>query len=418
MSVTAPVTLVPGAFLELPLAIAAPGEAWITVTLAAPETTWERGEAAVVTLDVNGRARQEIILAGGAEPTEYRRLLGRLRPASRSLRLRLDPDLSSPAAREVTVSAVHTGCVPDADPEGLVWRHAPILHYRALDSRLDSLTTDTPLLLFHRQVTDREGPGVEYHVVFSHEDAGTDLAGLLACWGHTTDIEWVYRVIHDETGRTIREEFQGPGHATTPFQGGRAFGGHPVLQVATRNGCVTDRVRCPFRAALAPALKQPADEPREGVLHRFPWVYRVSALEVLRQVPLEAPPSPASPAAADSRSYLFLQWKRAAGPAPPLEAGVRVSGTWYTSAWGRPDLAMHGDDAESTAVKLPPGTTKQDVTAISLRALEPPREGVAVNLVRAFFLDPTYRPGRALPARGACRLTAGRPQAIVWERAG
>jgi len=88
---------------------------------------------------VNGRARQEIILAGGAEPTEYRRLLGRLRPASRSLRLRLDPDLSSPAAREVTVSAVHTGCVPDADPEGLVWRHAPILHYRALDSRLDSL---------------------------------------------------------------------------------------------------------------------------------------------------------------------------------------------------------------------------------------------------------------------------------------
>jgi len=79
---------------------------------------------------------------------------------------------------------------------------------------------------------------------------------------------------------------------------------------------------------------------------------------------------------------------------------------------------MHGDDAESTAVKLPPGTTKQDVTAISLRALEPPREGVAVNLVRAFFLDTTYRPGRALPARGACRLIAGRPQAIVWERAG
>ncbi len=414
----APATLAAGAVLELPFAVAGPGEAWVAVTLAAPGTSWARGEAAVVTLDVDGRARQEIILAGGEEPTEYPRLLGRLSPPSRSLRLRLDPDLSSQAAREVVVSAARTGSVLDVDPEAFVWQHAPILHYRALESRLDSVTTDTPLVLFYRRVAEREGRGVEYHVVFSHEDEGTDLTGLLAQWGHTTDIEWVYRVIHDEAGRIIREEFQGPEHDTVPFRGDRAFGRHPVLQVATRNGLVTDRVACPSRAALAPAVAQPADEPREGVLHRFPWIYRVSALEILRQVPLEASPSPASPAAADPRCYLFLQWKRAPGAILPLEGGVRVGGTWYTSAWGRPDLAFRGADAESTAVKLPPGTKEQDVAAISLRALELPLEGAEVRLVRAFFLGATYRPRRVLPASGACRLTAERPQAVVWERRG
>ena len=410
-----PTTLTAGKPWESPFVVDAPGEAWIAITLAAPGTSWERGEAAVVTLDVDGGARQEIIVAGGEDPVEYLRLLGPLPRLSHSLRIRLDPELSSRAAREVTVGALRVGSVGEAAPEAFIWRHAPILHYRALESPLDSVTTDTPLLLFHRPLTARGETGIEYHVIYSHEDEGTDLSGLLACWGHTTDIEWVYRVVRDEAGRIVREEFQGPGHEAVPFRGGRACGRHPVLQVSTRNGLVTDRVTCPFRVALAPALAQPRDEPREGVQHRFPWITRVSALEVLRQVPLEALPAPASRAAADPRCYLFLQWKRAPGATLPLEAGVRVRDTWYTSAWGRPDLAFREADAESTAVKLPAGTTEQDVTAISLRALEPSPDGAEIRLVRAFFLDAAYRPRRALPARGACRLVADRPLVVVWH---
>jgi hypothetical protein len=372
-----------------------------------------------VALDVDGRSRQEILLTAGEEEIEYLRLLGRLRPGPHRLRLRLDRDLSPPAAHMVTIHALRTGSVADTDPAAFIWRNAPVLHYRALDSRLDSLTTDAPVLLFYRTITGSSGHGgVEYHVVFTHEDAGTDLTGLLARWGHTTDIEWVYRVERDGHGRIAVQEFQGPEHRAMPFRGGWALGGHPVLQVATANGLVSDRVRCPFRTALAPALAQPPGEPREGVLHRFPWIYRISALEVARQEPLAVDPPPGSETAADLRRYVFLQWKRAPGSAAPLEAEVKAGGTWYASGWGRRDLAFGDVDGESTAVRLPQRLGERDVSAIAVRAVEPQGDAVEVGLVRAFCLDETYRPRRAFAEGGIVRLTADHPLAIAWERRG
>lgn len=416
-----PVRLRAGQAFEHAFTLDAPGEAWAALTLDAPGTSWRRGEAAVVAVDVDGGARQEVILAGGDEPIEYLRALGRLPAGPHTLRLQTPQDLPPSAARSVTVGSVRTGSVDDADPNASIWRHAPVIHYRALNGPLDSLTSDTPLMLFYRVEARPDGATLEYHLIYSHEDAGTDLTGLLAVWGHTVDIEWVFRVTTGPAGRVIGEEFQGPAHTTVRFGGGRAMGGHPVLQVATLNGTVTDAVRCPYRTALAPACAQPEGEPREAVLQRYPWIYRVSALEVLRQVPLEADPSPASQAAADLRSYVFLQWKRPPrsglhGAKVPLEAGVRVHGAWYTSAWGRPDLAFAEPDAESTAVKVPAGTTEADVTAISLRAFDPPAEPLEVRLVRAFFLDGGYRPRPPFAGGAACRLTRHAPHGVVWER--
>ena len=335
------------------------------------------------------------------------------------LRLAVDERLSSPGAGEAIVADVRLGCVGDADPDAAAWRHAPVLHYRALTGPLDSLTTDTPLLLFHRWRRHGGRLALEYHVIFSHEDAGTDLAGLLACWGHTVDIEWVFRVTFDDAGQVLAEELQGPHHVTLPYRGGRAMGGHPVVQVATLNGTFSDHPTCPYRVALAPACAQPAGEPREGVLQRFPWIYRVSAQEVLRQVPLESPPSADSPAPADPRSYVFLQWHRRGGPAVPLEAGVRVGNSWYTSAWGRRALGFTDPDAESTAVKVPAGTTEEGIAAIALHALAAPAEPAEVRLVRAFVLDEDFRPRRPFTASGSsadCRLTARAPRCVAWQR--
>ncbi|HYM69355.1 MAG TPA: hypothetical protein VEZ44_07150, partial [bacterium] len=319
-------------------------------------------------------------------------------------------------------------------PASAPWRHAPILHYRAMDGPLDSVSTDTPLLLFYRLITvpgpaddprggtgagdPATGPcrGVEYHVVFSHEDAGTDLTGLLAKWGHTADIEWVYRALWDPSGNIAREEYQGPGHRALPFRGTRALGGHPVLQVSGRHGMVTDQVSCPFRAALAPAWVQSVDEPREGVMHRFPWTYRVSALEVARQVALEPVADPRSPAPADPRAYLFLQWKRLTPDTGPLEAAVWIGENCYTSAWGRPDLAFEGEDAESTAVKLPPGVSEGAIGAIAIRAIALPAAPLEVRLVRAFLLDEAYQPRPPLAVEGAATLRVPGEWAIVWDR--
>jgi hypothetical protein len=403
--------------LEHQFTLDAPGQAWVEAILAAPRTSWADGRAAVAALDVDGEFRQEIILAAGEAPVAYARFLGLLRSGPHRLRLSLDPTLSAQGAGTIAVHQVRTGSVSDASPEALAWRHAPVLHYRALHSRLDSLTTDTPLLLFYRRIAAPDGRGIEYHVVFSHEDEGTDLAGLLARWGHTTDIEWVYRIVRDAAGRVVREELQGPGHRTIPFRGEHVAGTHPVVQVATANGMVTDRVGCPFCVALAPALAQPADEPREGVQHRFPWTYRVSALEVLRQTTLATDPRPDSPEATDLRRYLFLQWKRTSGADVPLEAAAQVDGAWYTSAWGRPDFAFRGDDAESTAVRLPAGTVEEEVNAIAVGALEDPPVPAEIRLVRAFMLGDRYLPRPSFASSGLHRLREARP-CTVWERAG
>ena len=153
------------------------------------------------------------------------------------------------------------------------------------------------------------------------------------------------------------------------------------------------------------------------MLHRFPWIYRVSAGEVHRQTPLEKVADPATPVPADSRAYLYLHCRRSADAATlPFEAAVRVAGAWYTSAWGRRDLAPDEPDAESTAVQLPAGTTEAGISAIALRAMEPPRHPAEVALVRAFLLDDRYRPRAPLPARGTVRFTAKEPGRTVWDR--
>jgi hypothetical protein len=408
---------------------ACPGETWLAARLAAPGTSWAYAEAAVVALDLDGAARQHLILAGGDEPVEYCRVLGRLPSGGHIVRLWIDRSLSAPSATLVELHAIRTGTVPGNHEAAAAWRHAPILHYRPGKERPESVTTDTPLLLFYRPVSVCDGPGrgrasapaaaaharrgIEYHAVFSHEDAGTDLTGLLAKWGHTTDIEWVYRVLWDEAGVTVREEFQGSGHRTMPFRGARALGGHPVLQVSGRHGMVTDRVRCPFRAALAPVWRQPEDEPREAVMHAFPWTWRVSAQEVVRQVALEPIPMPATPAPADPRAYVFLHWKREPSGRIPLEAAVQIGDAWYTSAWGRADLAFAGDDAEATAIKIP-AASGASPTAVAVRALAAPAGPAGVRLVRAFVLDETYRPGPALAASGAAQLRLAGAWVPVW----
>ena len=407
-------------------------EAWAALTLAAPGTSWARGEAAVASLEIDGGDPQQLVLAGADEPVEYARLLGRFSAGPHRLAVRFDAALSAAGAAVLVCHAVRTHAVADDEGGAFVWRHAPVLHYRALDGPLDGLSTDTPLVLFHRPVVTPEGRGVEYHVINSHEDAGTDLAGLLAVWGHTTDIEWVFRVVRDACGRIVREEFQGPDHITRPFRGTRALGGHPVLQASTRNGMVTDQITCPYRAALAPATAQPAGEPREGVQYRFPWIQRVSSLEVVRQERLDGTVRAAADAPADPRAYAYFQFKRDPDAvAMPLEALAKIRGVWHGSAWGRADLAMRGEDAESTTVKLPRGAGEGDVEAIAIRAFDPPSRGGRVRFVRAYCLDDEYRPRPpfAVPAGGrpatmkpkpetppACTLTAAASQATIWTR--
>ena len=71
--------------------------------------------------------------------------------------------------------------------------------------------TDIPLVLYCERLSDNGVPFLQYTVIFSNEDGGTSTRGLMARWGRTTDIEFVYRVFLDASGNRKRAMIQGRG---------------------------------------------------------------------------------------------------------------------------------------------------------------------------------------------------------------
>jgi hypothetical protein len=69
---------------------------------------------------------------------------------------------------------------------------------------------------------------IEYTTIWSNEDGGTNTPALMARWGRTTDIEWIYRLVLGDRGRILREAYQGPNHETKQFTGAK-LGRHPLL---------------------------------------------------------------------------------------------------------------------------------------------------------------------------------------------
>ena len=140
---------------------------------------------------------------------------------------------------------------------------APILYARA---NTVGAFTDVPLLMWYEMETTARGWRLRYSVIFSNEDGGTATDRLMATWGRTTDIEYVYGVEIDDHDQILAEEFQGPGHEVPPFKG-RHEGGHPLLWVSTDNNMVsesgTTQVRyAPAVGAIRP--RQPVARNRDG----------------------------------------------------------------------------------------------------------------------------------------------------------
>jgi hypothetical protein len=78
---------------------------------------------------------------------------------------------------------------------------------------------------------------------------------------------------------------------------------------------------------------------------------------------------------------------------------------------------MRGEDAESTAIKLPPMAEEADIEVITVRAMDPVPRAVTVRFVRVFCLDGRFYPRMPLAAAPAvCTLSAANPEATVWRR--
>ena len=128
---------------------------------------------------------------------------------------------------------------PSLAPAGnLVARYAPVLYGRDLPEiagRYENNHTDVPLLAYHTSTApDATGSRtLEYTVIWSNEDEGTDTPALMARWGRTTDIEWIYRVTLNRRGRKVSDAYQAPAHGILPFTGAHEHH-HPLLRAQFR----------------------------------------------------------------------------------------------------------------------------------------------------------------------------------------
>jgi hypothetical protein len=411
------------------------GEAAADFTVAAPGVSWDRAgsESAVVSAAVDGAYVSDIV-AASADRTPRRLALGTLSAGRHTLTLDFAEDRSPEGARSATLARLRFGAGGAA-----AQRYAPVLLARTLPETggpFQNARTDTPQVAWH-DVLPAPTPGhrvLQYNVVWSNEDGGTGEfpPALMAVWGRTSDIEWIYRVEVDERGVAVpgTAVYQGPGHQTLPFDG-RYEGGHPVLQTCTTNNMVcANPADAPMRFALDYRPTIPATRAREVIMDRNPWTYGMAAREMVREGRVESPSNADTLELGDPRAYLQVQLaKTTQAPgtgAPGVAIGVRLRAApdrVYRSDHGLTGISVFRDGPAATTVELPAGTTARDVLSVeAIRAPDPnnPDNGSPVTVTalhRGFLLDRAYLPGRSFVRwTGTATLTQAQPAAVLWRR--
>jgi hypothetical protein len=427
---------------------AAAGEVFLAVTVSARGVSWAtRGnESAVVSAYVDGHYATDIVITS-VGPVARHFALGHLRAGGHTLRLHYASGRSPSNAGVARLQDIGFSTVRPSDPAYVAAKYAPVLYGRniaGLGGRFENNRTDTPLVAWHQVLpAARAGHSViEYSVVWSNEDGGTGAsAGLLmAQWGRTTDIEWIYRVEVDAKGRRVPGSgvFQSPNHGTTAFRGGYD-GTHPLLQTCTSNNNVCDAKALkgqhqrtdPMRFGLSTRGVLGAAQPREHEMDINPWTYQVMGREMVRENKVESSPDPSStPLLGDARTYLYLAVTHdtqppasAGGVGLTVEVTLRGDPTTYSSnhdnALGLGSVNRNGPAA--TTVELPVGTRAADVASISVRRVAiGPDNGASLHVTelrRAFFLGTTYKPFMSFARRHLdVTLTQATPSGVIWPR--
>jgi hypothetical protein len=421
------------------------GEALLTMRALAPGADWgDPGrESAVVTLTVDGRFNQDVVLFGGDQPFDYKVALGPLSRGRHTITAAFNPAKSPPAVRSAQIKSLQPSLAEASGDAGLVYRYSPIVYGRDLPEipgAYENNHTDVPLLTYHEVTHDAAGNTViEYTEIWSNEDGGTNTPALMARWGRTTDIEWIYRVTLDRSGRVVSEYYQAPNHQTLPFTGAR-LGDHPMLQTGTANNNmnqVTDPAQASgYRFIPDPSQALPANRAREVVMDANPWSYQVMAKEMIREGKVESPADPATPEMSDQRNYLWAEIdKDTSYPTPPLPGtwvgtalAVKLAGDdrWYTSNHNVPDWSIQRDIPAATTVELPAGKTAADVEAVKAFAVPVPSSASpapadyridVTSVNRGFFLDTAFLPAPSFLAwTGDVVLTPDHPEGILWQR--
>jgi hypothetical protein len=383
---------------------AAPGEAIALVVAGCARCDWgETGrEAAALRVTVDGKYSQHILLARGEAAVEYRVSLGTLAAGRHRMTVERDGALSAAGAGPATIDVPDVLLFPNDGSEDTTAKSmAPILYARP---NTVGKFTDLPLLMWYEVVPTARGRQFRYSVIFSNEDGGTPTDRLMATWGRTTDIEFVYGVEVDARNLVLAEEFQGPGHEVPAFKG-RHEARHPLQWVSTDNNMVSESGPTRVRYAPAPVKFDLAGVSREVVMDAQPWLYAVMTKELAREGKIAEDAPPGNKQIPDPRRFVYIEACGEVGTAA-LAFAVRVRNTWIPSDRGVRQYRIVRDGCFRAAIPLPPGTRAADIRAIQARAYErPPAEGkppvpptpvqlTSINTL--FMLDEQFVPGPTL----------------------
>ena len=365
---------------ELPLRreFSLEADAEVTVALRATcvSCDWsiEGQEAAALRIDVDGRYSQHVLLTRRGE-ARYAFFIGTFDAGRHVLTATHDAVLSAKGSGAVVVSELELQIVNRGMPEHSWLAEAPILHARR--GTIERFS-DVPLAMYVEALP--EARGYRYTVIFSHEDGGTPTDRLMATWGRSTDIEFVYEVEQLPDGIT-RRRYQGPDHEILPFTGKRA-GSHPLLWVSTDNNMVSDSgPNDVVRFALTPQLVDLTNVSREVFMDANPWLYAIMTAELVREGRIDPAAAPGSGNIPHPLQFAYVEACGELRDATmALDVGVEAAGrtAWYPTDRGNARFRIARSGCFRTAVPLPAGTSPAAIRRVRARAYtRPPRNGEA-----------------------------------------
>jgi len=395
--------------------VAQPSEVVAVLTASCERCAWGRKgrEAASLSLSVDGRYSQHLVLFQGAAPAEYRVALGSLAPGTHRLSVAVDREASAEGVRRVAINKLEFLATAEGAGEHAALAFAPLLHPGVGSARE---FTALPLLLWYETEPTPRGRRIRYSTILSGGGPQTPADRLMAVWGRATDIRFLYAVELDTAGKVLAEESAGPGGAATPF-GGRREGRRPLL--ALESGELDEREGLAARRyAPAPFAFGFMGAPREAVMDANPWTYRVMIQELARQGLLVADARQGSGRIPDPRRFAYVEACAELQDAVlALEVGVARGDKlrWRESAQAGPEFRIARSGCFRSAVALGSPAETAAIRALRFRAFarsgETAAAGAGARLTRVnrvFALGHDGTPGPSLFGwQGDVALRAG-----------
>ena len=394
--------------------VARPSELVARLDVRCDSCSWEvLGREAVLLklrVDDGPTIHLPVLRAGRAE---YRVMLGAAGPGIHTLHVDEDASLTATALRGNNAAVVENVTIEQSDaasPDTLAASLAPFVYARP---NTVGRFTDVPLFMWYEIEPTPRGRRFRYSVIFSNEDGGTPTDRLMATWGRTTDIEYIYSVEVNARGETLSEDMQAPKHEILPFRGKRE-GRHPLLWVSTQNNMVLDKGTTQVRYAPAPMLFPLDNVSREAVMDAQPWLYEVMTKELAREGKIVDNAGPGNDTISHPRRFAFIEGCGEVGD-NALTFEVRVGDWWISSDRGIPEYRIVRDGCFRAAVPLPANVTAQQIRAVQVIAHERPEKPTTTpirfrRLNAVFMLDEQLRPGRSIVKwEGNAQIKVGGP---------